>query len=377
MDFELTDEQRMFQKLARDFADREIEPIADEIEKQGKILPSPQAMAEKMAKVGLLGIIIPEKYGGLGQGFLTLILALEQIHYPCSACTWLMISQGLAELIENNGNEEQRKEYIPQIVEGKVIPTGAFTEPATGSDTRMITTTAVLKDGDWVLNGTKRFATWGHLDGFGVFYCKDGDGLSGIIVPKNKPGYTCSKQWGLLGVRGLETVDVFLRDMRVPEKNLLGKRGKATDVLMQMVGAGRLEIAIRSVTCGQRALDEAIKYAKERTTMKGPIANMQGHRWLLAEMACRVEASRWLTYRAAFLREQRKPRADVMASMSKLFAGQAGEWVASQSLQIHGAYGYTTDYKIERIFRAAKQSEIAEGVNEVQRSAIGGALVKD
>ena len=376
MDFELTEEQKMFQKLARDFAEREIEPIADDIEREGKILPSPEGMAQKMAKVGLLGIIIPEKYGGLEQGFLSLVLATEQIHYPCTAVTWLLAGQGLAELIVHNGTEEQKKECVPPIVEGKVIPSGAFTEPATGSDPRLLTTTAVLEGGSWVLNGTKRFTTWGHLDGFGVFYCKtDGTGLSGMIVPKHVPGYTCSKPWGLLGVRGLETVDVFLRDVRVPEKNLFGQRGKAVSVLMEMVGAGRLEIAIRSVSCGQRALDEAIKYAKERTTFHGPIANMQGHRWLLAEMASRVEAARWLTYRAAWLRERRKE--GHMASMAKLFAGQAGEWVASQSLQIHGAYGYTTDYKIERIFRAAKQSEIAEGVNEVQRSAIGAALVRD
>ena len=375
MDFELTEQQKMFQKLARDFADREIEPIADEIDREGKI-PSIPDMLSKMAQVGLLGIIVPEKYGGLGQGLMTYILALEQIHYPVTACTWLMGAQGLSELFERYGTEEQMQEYIPPVVEGKLMPSGAFTEPSTGSDPRMFTTTAVLENGQWVINGVKRFATFGHLDGFAIVYCKtDGDMISGILVPKNIPGYTCSKPWGLLGVRGLESVDIFLRDVNVPEKNLIGERGKAIPVLMEMVAEGRLAIAIRSVSCGQRALDEAIKYAKERTTLKGPIAKMQGHQWLLAEMACRVEASRLLTYKAAFLKEHDKP-ADIASSIAKLFAGQAGEWVASQSLQIHGAYGYTTEYKIERIFRAAKQSEIAEGVNEIQRTTIGGALVR-
>jgi len=377
MDFELTDEQKMFQKLAKDFADREIEPIAEEIEREGKIIPSVWDMLSKMANVGLLGIMVPEKYGGLGQGLVTYILALEQIHYPVTPCTWLMGAQGLSELFERYGTEEQMQEYLPPIVEGKILPSGAFTEEATGSDPRMFKTTAVLENGQWVINGAKRFTTYGHLHGFSLIYCKtDGDMISGIIVPKDAPGYTCSKPWGLLGVRGLETVDVFLRDVKVPEKNLVGERGKAALVLMEMVAEGRLAIAIRSVACGQRALDEAVKYAKERTTMKGPIAKMQGHQWLLAEMACRVEASRLLTYKAAVLKENHKPAA-VQASMAKLFAGQAGEWVASQSLQIHGAYGYTTDYKIERIFRAAKQSEIAEGVNEAQRTTIGGALVRD
>ena len=375
MDFELNEEQKMFQKLAKDFADREIEPIAEEIEREAKM--PVWDMLKKMADVGLLGIMVPEKYGGLGQGLMTYILALEQIHYSVTPCTWLLGSQGLSELFEKYGTEEQMQEYMPPVVQGKIMPSGAFTEPATGSDPRLFTTTAVLENGQWVINGVKRFATFGHLNGFALIYCKtDGDMISGIIVPKDAPGYTTSKPWGLMGVRGLETVDVFLRDVKVPEKNLVGERGKAAFVLMEMVAEGRLAIAIRSVAVGQRALDEAVKYAKERTTMKGPIAKMQGHQWLLAEMACRVEASRLLTYKAAYLKESHKP-AEVAASIAKLFSGQAGEWVASQSLQIHGAYGYTTDYKIERIYRAAKQSQIAEGVNESQRTTIGSALVRD
>jgi len=377
MDFELNEQQKMFQKLAKDFADREIEPIADDMEREGSILPSPLEMAQKMASVGLLGIIVPEKFGGLEQGLLTYILALEQIHYPVTACTWIMGGQGICDLFIHHGTEEQQQEYIKPIIEGKVIPGGAFTEPSTGSDPRLLTTTAVLDNGEWVINGTKRFNTFGNFDGPNVVYCKaDGGGVSSIIVPKNVSGYTCSKPWGLLGVRGLITVDSFFRNVRVPEKNIIGKPGRALEVMVEMVAEGRLAIAIRSVSCGQRALDEAVKYAKERETIKGPIAKMQGHQWLLAEMACRVEASRLLTYKAAYLKEQKKP-ADVPASMAKLFAGQACEWVASQSLQIHGAYGYTTDYKIERVFRAAKQSEIAEGVNEIQRTSIGRALVSD
>lgn len=374
MNFEPTDEQRMFQKLARDFADREIEPIADQIDREGVIPPD---MLKKMANVGLLGITVPEKYGGLGIGWLTFILVTEQIHYPCTACTWLLLCNGLSELLLRYGTEEQRLEYLPPMIAGDTLPSAAFTEPATGSDPAMLTTTARLDNGYWVINGTKRFHTFGHLHGPAVIFAKtDGDNLSGIIVPKNTPGYSWSKPWNLLGVRGLETVDTFCRDVRVPEKNLVGERGKAFAILDYMTSGGKQQIAIRSVACGQRALDEAIKYAKERTTRKGPIANMQGHRWLLAEMASRVEASRWLTYRAAFLKEQKKD-SRVETAMAKLFAGQAGEWVASQALQIHGAYGYTTEYKIERIYRAAKQSEIAEGVNEMQRSIVGAALVRD
>lgn len=377
MDFELTEEQKMFQKLARDFADREIEPIAEEIDRTGKI-PSIPSMLKKMAEVGLLSIVAPEEYeGGLGQGFLTYIMAAEQIHYPVTPVTLLMGGQELIELLHHHGTPEQKKKYIPDLINGtNGIPTAAFTEAATGSDPRMITTTAILEHGHWTINGVKRFATWGNSDGMGIFYCKDGKGLSGIIIPKNTEGYTCSKPWGLMGMKGLETVDVFLRDVKVPEANLLGARGKAVEVLMEMIAGGRLLICIRSVATAQRALDEAIKYAKERRTFNGPISDMMGHRWIMAEMACRVEASRYLTYKASYLKEKGQP-ANVAASMAKLFSGQAGEWVASQSVQIHGAYGYTTDYPIERIYRAAKQSEIAEGSNEVQRTSIGRALVAD
>ena len=374
MDFELTDEQQMFQKLARDFADREIEPIAEEIEREAKI---PADMQLKMGDLGLLGVSTQEKYGGLEQGFLTTILVLEQIHYPGTPCTWMAASGGMAEVFEDFGTEEQKEEYIPPIIEGKVCPSTAFTEPATGLYPKMLTTTAVLENGYWVINGTKRFCTFGNLDGPNVMYVKtDGDAISAIIVPKNCPGYTCSKPWDLMGLRGLEVVDVFLRDVRVPEANLLGERGQGHAVPTKIMESGALVNGIISVACGQRALDEAIKYAKERITRRGPISDMQGHRWLFADMACRVESARWLTYRAAFLRERGK-EARIQCAMAKLYAGEAGEWVASQALRLHGAYGYSREYKIERIYRATTALQIVEGTNEVHKSVIGGALVAD
>jgi butyryl-CoA dehydrogenase len=374
MEFELTDEQGMFQKLARDFADREIEPAAEEIEREGKVPPD---MLAKMARVGLLGITAPEEYGGLEQGYLTLILAMEQVHYPCTACTWLLVANELAELLESAGTKEQKDEFLPPAIEGTSLPGGVFTEAATGSYPEMLTTTARLEDGHWVINGTKRFHTFGHVDGPALIFAKtDEDSTSAIIVPKNTEGYTSSKPWGLMGLRGMETVDTFLRDVRVPEGNLIGERGKGFEILLMVTAGGRVRQAIQSVACGQRALDEAIAYAKQRTTTRGPISDMQGHRWLFAEMASRVVAARWLTYRTAYLRERGK---DVRteSAMAKLFAGQAGEWVSSQALKIHGAYGYTTEYKIERIYRAAMAQEVIEGTNEVQRSIVGASLVED
>lgn len=373
MDFDLSDEQMMFQKLAKDFADREIEPVAESIEQEGKI---PERILPEMARVGLLGITAPEEYGGLEMGYLTLILVLEQIHYPCTPCTWLLVGNELAELLVHSGTKEQQDEWLPDVLEGKLLPGGVFTEAATGSYPQMITTTAKLEDGSWTINGTKRFHTFGHIDGPALIFARTGEGeVSAILVPKNTDGYSSSKPWGLMGMKGLETVDTFLRNVKVPEQNLVGGRGKGYEVLLDVTAGGRIRQAILSVACGQRALDEAVSYARERSTMKGPISEMQGIRWLFAEMGSRVEAARWLTYRTAFQREKgREVRSS--SAMAKLFAGQAMEWVTSQALKIHGAYGYTTEYRIERIHRAALAQELIEGSNEVQRSIAGASIAE-
>jgi len=374
MDFSLTREQQVMQRAAREFADREIEPVADEIEKEAKVPPD---MPKKMAQAELLGMLAPREYGGSEAGWLNYVLVVEQIHYPVTACTWVMTdANNFLYLVQDSGTEEQKEKYIRPVASGEAETTLAFTEPATGSDPKLLATTAVLDGEHWIINGVKRFASGGNRPGPIILFAKtDGDRISALLFDKQGEGYSVSKLWGLMGVRGLETVDVYLDNMRVPQDSILGERGQGLGMLLKLVSGAKLPIAIRSVACGQRALDEAIKYAKERMTRKGPISDMQGHRWLLAEMASRVEASRWLVYRAAFLKDQ---GVDVgtEAAMAKLFAGQAGEWVASQAFQIHGAYGYTTDFPIERIYRAAKQSEIAEGVNEIQRSIVGAALVR-
>jgi butyryl-CoA dehydrogenase len=373
MDFNLTREQQVLQRAAKEFADREIEPIANQIEKEAKM---PDDMAKKMAQAELLGMLASSEYGGSEAGWLNYILVVEQLHYPVTPCTWIMTdANGFAYLVNGFGTEEQKQRYVKPVVSGEVHPTIGFTEPSTGSDPKMLTTTAVLEGGEWVINGIKRFASGGNLKGPIIVFAKtDGDRVSGLVFDKWGQGYSVSKLWGLMGVRGLETVDAYFDNVRVPQDCLVGKRGEGLTILLGMVQGTKLPIAIRSVACGQRALDEAVKYAKQRFTRKGPISDMQGHRWLLAEMVSRVEAARWLVYRAAFLRDQGED-VGVQAAMAKLFAGQAGEWVASQAFQIHGAYGYTTDFPIERIYRAAKQSEIAEGVNEIQRSIVGAALV--
>ncbi len=374
MDFELTDDQKTVQRLAKVFTDREIEPIAVQIERDAKI---PSDMHRKMARAGLLGVTTAEDYGGSGQGFLAGILALEQVHYPCTPCTWLAASGGVTEVYEEFGTEEQKREYIPQIIRAEGCPSSGFTEPASGLDPKMLTTTAVLERGYWVINGVKRFCTFGSYNGPSIVYCRtDGDRISAIVVPKNCAGYSCSTPWELMGLRGLDSVDVFLHDVRVPETNLLGERAGGHLIVKKIMESGGVTCGIISVACGQRALDEAVKYAKQRRTRGGTISDMQGHRWLFAEMACRVEAARSLTYRTACMREQgRSTRKD--SAMVKLYAAEVGEWVASQALRLQGAYGYTTEHRTERILRASIAMEVMEATNEVQKTIIGADLFRD
>ena len=373
MDFNLTREQQIIQRAAREFAEKEIEPIAAEVEREGKVPPD---MTKKMAMAELLGMVVPREYGGSQAGQLNYILAVEQIHYPVSACTWIMTSCNMmGKLICLFGTEEQKNRYVRPSCQGEMLGTMAFTEPATGTDPRMLTTTAVL-DGDyWVINGIKRFASWAASPGPIVVYAKsDGDRISAFLFDKNIPGYSVSKAWELIGVRGLEIHDIYLENVRVPKESLLGERGNAYEILLKTVGGGRQAIAIRSVACAQAALDEAIKYAKQRMLRRGPMTSLQGIRWLLAEMATKVEAARWLVYRAAFLHDQ---GVDVgaISAQAKLFATRVGAEVADEAVRLHGAYGYTKEFKIERIWRAAKQSEIAEGTSEIQRSILGAFIV--
>ena len=373
MEFQLTIEQRLIQKVARDFAQTEIEPIAAQVDRDKKI---PSDMARKMAKVRLLGMVIPEQYGGSGAGYLNWILALEQLNYPVSSCSVFanmtnMVGGAIAEF----GTEEQKQRYLKLICDGELIASWVFTEPATGSDPLSLVTRAKLEGDCWVINGTKRFHTLGHLDGPAVIFANvEGRKTTAFIVEKNIEGYACSKPFELMGNHGLETVDTSLHNVRIPKSNLFGEVGKGFDIMLRVAAVGRLSLSIKSVAMAQAALDEAVKYAKQRTRRGVPIASMQAIQWMLAEMAVRVEAARWMTYRAAFLKEQGEDISKESA-MNKLFASRVAKEVADMSMQVHGSYGFTKDFKIERIYRDAKENELIEGSSEIQRSIIARYLV--
>ena len=373
MDFNLSSQQKTIQRIAKEFREKEIEPIAARIERENKM---PADMIVKMAKTGLLGITAPKKYGGSAAGNLSYLLAQEEIGYAGSACFLLLHeNNGVSATIERFGTEEQKEKYIRMLCTGQAIGTTAFTEPGTGSDPKAIATTAT-PDGDYyLLNGTKRFITSGNHNGPGIFYAKDETGrVSAFLVDKNMEGYSVSKPWDLMGLGGDEVVDVYLHNVRIPKGNLLGPKSDGMSILYWATGIGsRLTNAAVTVGMAQAALDESIKYAKERVVRGQPIAAMQSIQWLLAEMASKVEAARWFTYRCGFLADQgtfiRKE-----ASMAKLFVGHTGVEVADMALQVHGAYGYTKDFKIERIYRAMKFIELVEGTTEMQRSIVAKAL---
>lgn len=370
MDFNLTEQNKMVQTLARDFADKEIEPIGQEIDETSKI---PDDMATKLGSVGLMAPTVPEKYGGPGLSFVDFILIVEQLGYSNVAVETLMgIHSCMAEMIEILGTEEQKQKYLPKCCSGEWLTSIMFTEPETGSDPKAITTTAVEDGDDFVINGTKRFITLAAYDGPGVLFAKDDSGrISTFILEKNGPGYSCDKPWKLMGVHGGLTVDVNMEDIRIPKANRLGEKAQGYKDLLMAISLSKTRLTARNVGAAQAALDEAVTYAKERKAKGSSIASMQSIQWLIAEMATKLEAARWLCYRTAAMKDDGQ---DIIkeAAMTKLFGAQATDEVASLSIQVHGAYGYCQDYKIERLFRDIRLLRILEGTDEIQKAIVGG-----
>lgn len=372
MEFEMTEEHRMFQKLGKDFADREIEPVAEEIETEGRL---PEDMPKKLADLGLLGLLAPERHGGLQAGFLTYLLAVEQIHYPCAPCSWLLIANEFADVLGKFAADSQSAEFLPAVIEGTALPGWPYADEIDEGNPATVRATAHFEKGSWVINGTRGFHMFGRSNGPAIILARTGESeVSSFLVPKNAPGYTSSEPLKLLGLRGLEIVDTSFRDVRVPEGSLLGGRGKGWEVARSVAAASALRQAIQSVACAQRALDEAAKYSKERTRRGVPIATMQAIQWLLAEMAMRIEPARWSTYEAAWLKEQGEGTVE-QAAMTKLFAARMVKEVAGMAIQVHGCYGLTTDYRIERIYRQAKMFELSEGSKSAETSMVADALL--
>ncbi len=375
MNFELTEFQAALQKTVRKFTEREIDPLATQIDRDGLL---PDGLIGKMAEIGLLGHVVPKQYGGGGGEHINAALACEQIAYSGTGAWWLAaFHNSIPDSINRFGSEAIRQKYLKPLCDGSAYASIQFTEEDTGSDPRALMTTAV-PDGDfYIVNGTKRFSTFGGRNGYAVMYAKDEKGkCNAFVIEKNVPGYTTTKKWELMGGGGMETVDVRFENVRVPRENLLGEEGKGFDVLLYWIAAEKIEQCAASVGMAQAALDEAVKYAKSRIVREKPISTMQGIQWMLADMHARISAARSMTYRAAFLQDRKTADWMTEAATAKLFVMPAMVDVIETARRVHGAYGYAKEFKIERIYRAvAGSTQIATGL-EINRSIVGGWLVR-
>lgn len=368
MDFNLTEQQEMFQKEVRKFAETELTPLVDIMDKENEF---PHEIRPKLAAMNLYGIPFDPKYGGAGSDHVSLVLAMEEVAKVLAAIAiHIQLGNVTCDRFNKHGTEEQKKEYMIPICEGKKVVCFCFTEPDTGSNPKMIKTTARLDGDSYVLNGTKRFITNATFANAALIFAKDDEGdISLFLVEGDRKGFSIDKKMDKLGLRGTELCDVILDDVRIPRENLLGVKGGKFDALKDAMTVGKMCLSAHCVGLMQASLDEAIRYSMHRMHFDEPIFDLQAIHWLLAEMASQLEASRWLTYRAAFLKDQGMDTIKDMA-ITKLFVTQTAVDVCRWGMQVHGAYGISKEYKIERLYRDAKMYELLEGTSEIQRELI-------
>jgi len=380
MDFELTEEQKMLKTMVQDFAAKELEPIAAQIDEESRF---PAESVKKMAELGLMGICFPEEYGGSGSGATELCLVIEEISRVCAATgVILLVTAGLAsEPIYVYGNDEQRKRFITPIATGEKLAAFALTEAGAGSDPAALETTATRHNNGYLLNGTKIFITNGaEADIILVFATVDKSlkhkGITAFVVEKDAPGFSVGKHENKLGIRASSTVELVFEDCFVPEENRLGNEGDGFKIALNAIDASRVVVAAQALGIAQGAFDKALAYAKERQQFGQPIANFQAIQWMLADMATQIDAARLLIYRAAYLQDNGLSFVKE-ASMAKVFAAETSSFVTNKAIQIYGGYGYVKEYPLERYLRDAKITEIYEGTSEMQRMTIARQLIKE
>jgi alkylation response protein AidB-like acyl-CoA dehydrogenase len=377
--FDLSDEERLIQQTAREFADSEVAPVARDNDHNGRF---PRELIDGLAKLGFLGMLVPEEYGGPYVGNFGLVLALEEINRACA-------STGVTMSVHNSlttspiirfGSEETKKKYLPRMATGELLGAYALSEAGAGSDAASLQARAVKDGNEYVLNGTKSWITTGaEADVFVVMLRTDPEerskGISTFVIDRDTKGFIIGKKEDKLGLRGSSTVQLAFEDARVPAANLLGSEGEGFKIAMQTLDGGRIGIATQAVGIAQAALDASVKYAKEREQFGKKIGEFQAIQWKLADMATAIEASRLMIYRAARMRDRDVPHTKESA-MAKLFASEMSNRVAREAVQIHGGAGYTKDFDVERYYRDARITEIYEGTSEVQRIVISRFVLK-
>ena len=385
MDLHLSKEQEMLRKMYREFAENEVKPMAEYVDENEAF---PEENVKKLGKLGMLGIYFPKEYGGAGADVLSYVMAVEEMSKVC-ATTGVIISAHTslcAAPIFENGTEEQKKKYLPKLCTGEWLGAFGLTEPGAGTDAQGQQTTAVKNEnGDWVLNGSKIFITnAGYANVFiiiaitGVKLDKRGrksKEISAFIVERTDKGFSVGKHEKKMGIKGSSTCELVMEDCVIPADRMLGKQGKGFAIAMKTLDGGRIGIASQALGIAEGAIEETIKYTKERVQFGKPIAKQQNTQFQLADMYAKTQAAKWLVYSAAMKKQNHEPYS-VDAAMAKLVAAETASDVTRRCVQLFGGYGYTREYPVERMMRDAKITEIYEGTSEVQRMVISGAILK-
>ena len=388
MDFTLSNEHEMARALFREFAEKEVKPLAIEVDETEVF---PRETVEKMAKAGFMGIPVPKEYGGQGCDILTYAMCVEELAKVCGT-TAVIVSAHTSlccDPILTFGTEDQKKKYLPDLASGKKIGAFGLTEPGAGTDAQGQQTKAVLDGDEWVLNGSKIFITNGKEADVYVIFAITGmvekrgrmtKEISAFIVEKGTPGFSFGTKEKKMGIRGSSTYELIFTDCRIPKENMLGAQGKGFGIAMHTLDGGRIGIAAQALGLGEGALERTIAYVKERKQFGRAIGQFQNTQFQLADMATKAQAAQFMVYKAACTKDQytkdHKTSYNVEAAMAKLYAAEMAMEVTTKAVQLHGGYGYTREYEVERMMRDAKITEIYEGTSEVQRMVISANLLK-
>ncbi|MCK5037922.1 MAG: acyl-CoA dehydrogenase [Thermoplasmata archaeon] len=380
MDFNLTKEQEMVRTMARRFAEEEVKPIAHDIDQSGEF---PWEVLKKMGKLNLMGLAVPKEYGGAGVDSISYAIVIEEIAKVCASTSVILAVHNsvCCYPIYKFGTPEQKEKFLKPLARGEKLGAFALTEPSAGSDAGAVRTMAVLDGDEYVINGDKIFITSGCEADIALIMAttdpsKGTRGLVTFIIEKGTPGYTYGTVEDKMGVRASATSELVFENCRIPKENILGKEGEGFKIGMATLDGGRVGIAAQALGIAEGALEESVKYAKEREQFGKPIGRFQAIQWMLADMSTKIEAARYLVYHAAFLKDQ-GARFSKESAMAKLYASKIAREVTSDAVQIHGGYGYIKDYAVERMYREAKITEIYEGTSEIQKIVIAGQLLRE
>jgi acyl-CoA dehydrogenase len=380
MNYPLTEDERMIQKTVRDFARRELAPVAIEANEKGVF---PEGIYKKLGELGFMGVTVPEEYGGVNLGTFSLVLILEEINAVCASTGVTMsVHNSLTNwCILKYGSEKIRKRFLPSLASGEMLGAYAITESEAGSDVSAMRLSAVRKGNEYILNGAKIFISTGDRAGAIIVFARTDPadrtkGISAFVVEPGSPGFSIGKIEKKMGLRASTTVEIVFEDCRVSADNLLGTEGMGMKIALAGLDGGRIGIAAQAVGIAQAALDEGVRFSRERKQFNTRIVDFQSTRWKIADMATAVEAARLLTYRAAKLRDAGEA-CSKEAAMAKLFASRTANTVVYDALQMHGGVGYTEEFLIERLFRDARVTELYEGTSEIQRLVISKAVIEE